>query len=142
MDIDRRKLLKLSASTGLITGAGCIEREPKTKVYDVSTVEINNSEFKPRNINVNEGDTVTWVNKDPIKHVVTNATKNWSFEKKLSKNQSAEYKFEDSGLYEVFCKFHGDDETLEGETMKIAVGDEKIENPLPNQEADYGRGVY
>ncbi len=35
------------------------------------TVFIINDEFQPQDINVHEGDTLVWINKDPVSHRIT-----------------------------------------------------------------------
>ena len=41
------------------------------------TVEIRNLEFTPKELNVAQGDTITWINHDFVPHTVTADDKSW-----------------------------------------------------------------
>ncbi|MFB6086330.1 MAG: hypothetical protein ABEJ84_05940 [Halodesulfurarchaeum sp.] len=48
--------------------------------------------------------------------------------------------FEESGVYEAYCSYHGS-ASLSGMSMKIAVGDATIEDPL-GESSDGDGGIY
>ncbi len=95
----------------------------------VETVEMVGSQFEPRNLEVDAGTTVTWVNQDSAAHTVTDASDNWSFDEQIDGGEEASFSFEDSGVYDVYCKFHGSAD-LSGMSMKIGVGGATIRSPL------------
>ena len=87
------------------------------------------SQFDPRNVRVDVGATVTWTNEDVAGHTVTNASDNWSFDETVDGGATASHAFEASGVYDVYCRFHGTAD-LTGMSMKVAVGDATIDQPL------------
>ena len=70
------------------------------------TITINDSTFSPRNVTVNPGDTVTWVNTGTIAHTVT--SDNGGFDSgTISVGQSFTALFNTAGNYGYRCNFHG-----------------------------------
>ncbi|MFB6359697.1 MAG: plastocyanin/azurin family copper-binding protein [Halobacteriales archaeon] len=139
-----RRRQYLAAAAGLVSAsiAGCSgggNGDGGPDVVKTSEVSMTGSQFDPRNIQVTTGATVTWTNEDNTAHTVTAASENWSFDTEVSGGGSAEFTFEDSGVYDVYCRFHGSAD-LTGMSMKIAVGDATIEAPLGGDEQDPGGG--
>lgn len=68
-------------------------------------VAIEGFAFKPAEINVPVGSTITWYNKDSAAHTVTARDK--SFDSgKLSRNDTFSYTFKQSGTFEYYCTIH------------------------------------
>jgi plastocyanin len=93
------------------------------------TVDMVGGQFDPRNLSVATGTTVEWVNQDGASHTVTDASDNWSFDEEAAGGESVSHTFEESGVYDVYCRFHGTAD-LTGMSMKIAVGGATIASPL------------
>lgn len=66
-------------------------------------VHISNNSYVPKNLVVQKGQTVTWVNDDPAPHTVTG--KGFASEK-LQPGQTYMHQFKHSGEYHYYCKFH------------------------------------
>lgn len=142
--ISRRQFLTVVTAVGASSITGCLgdgsggeESSDETDIVNEETSEVSmsGSQFHPRNIHVDVGTTVTWVNEDSTDHTVTNASDNWRFDETVTGGESVEYTFEDSGVYDVYCSFHGF-ENLTGMSMKIGVGEATIENPLGDTGGD------
>lgn len=88
-----------------------------------------NFQFDPRNVHVPDGATVTWINRDSSGHTVTNASGNWSKDTNVSGGGQTQHTFMGSDVYDVYCRFHGS-ANLTGMSMKISVGDARIQDPL------------
>ncbi|MCO4841519.1 MAG: cupredoxin family copper-binding protein [Yoonia sp.] len=69
------------------------------------TVVIKGMKFTPENLNINAGDTVTWVNEDNVRHSATDL--NGAFDTGLlQKGQSATMTFGGAGRFEYRCTPH------------------------------------
>lgn len=76
-----------------------------SKAVATDSVQISNFAFSPATITVKAGTTVTWTNKDSIKHSAT-ADDN-SFDTGLiAQNDSASYTFKKPGTYHYHCTPH------------------------------------
>lgn len=131
--MDRRRFL-LAVGGTLPFVAGCSTRASTTPIEDphvasTSDVSLDDSQFDPRNIHVPVGTTVTWTNETSTAHTVTAASENWSFDEEISGYGAAEFDFTESGVYDVYCRFHGAAD-LTGMSMKVGVGDASIDAPL------------
>ena len=134
----------LAAAGGLL--AGCTgggqggDGDGGGAVVETSEVSMAASQFDPRNVHVEAGTTVTWTNEDSTAHTVTSAGDGGSFDEEVAGGASTSTTFETSGVYGVYCRFHGSSD-LTGMSMKVAVGDATIESPLGGVEEE-GGGVY
>lgn len=134
--------MALAGSIGLI--AGCVgggRNGSGSVVEETTSVSMTQSQFDPRNIHVDAGATVTWTNESGVDHTVTNASENWSGDTVVASGEEATEGFETAGVYEVYCSFHGAAD-LSGMSMKVAVGDATIEEPLDTSSSDGGGGGY
>lgn len=130
MPPNRRQVLE-SAGLGL-SGllAGCAGGSGSGPTVEQTTdVAMVDTQFDPRNVAVDAGATVTWTNEDGSDHTVTAASDNWNMDETVAGGGNASHTFEDSGVYEVYCRLHGSAD-LSGMSMKIGVGDATIEDPL------------
>lgn len=139
----RRQFIATSASVALPVAAGCLDSSSGgggASVEETSNVSMTGSQFRPRNIHVDAGTAVTWANQDSTRHTVTSASDNWSFDETVSGGGSLEHTFDESGVYDVYCRLHGSSD-LSGMSMKIGVGDATIESPVGGGDGG-GGGAY
>jgi plastocyanin len=69
------------------------------------TVDIKNFMFTPMTVTVDEGDTVTWTNRDQVPHTV--AEKNHKFRSAaLDTGDTYSHTFDTAGTYDYFCTLH------------------------------------
>lgn len=87
------------------------------------------AQFDPRNVYVETGTELTWRNEDGTTHTVTAASDALDVDSEVSGGESTTHRFESSGVYGFYCRFHGSPD-LSGMSMKVAVGDAAIEDPL------------
>lgn len=66
-------------------------------------VHISNNGFIPKNIAVQKGETVTWVNDDPAPHTVTG---NGFSSHVLRQGQTYKHQFNHRGEFHYYCKKH------------------------------------
>lgn len=70
---------------------------------DENTVIIENYKFQPAEITIKSGETITWINKDSVKHTATGD----SFDSGLfGKNESFQQTFEETGTFDYICTPH------------------------------------
>jgi len=60
--------------------------------------------FAPTDVNAKVGDTVEWVNKDPLAHTATATNGEWNVT--LAPKQNGQLVLKTPGTAEYFCKFH------------------------------------
>lgn len=145
--MQRRTLLTTAAAIGIGALTGCTGGGGDggggngSNVEETANIAMVDSQFDPRNAHVEAGATVTWTNEDSVGHTVTNASDNWDFDATVDGGGEATYTFESSGVYDVYCRFHGSAD-LSGMSMKIAVGDASISQPLGGSGSSSGGGAY
>ncbi|MDY6768936.1 MAG: hypothetical protein SVW02_02400, partial [Candidatus Nanohaloarchaea archaeon] len=92
------------------TDSNDTEEEEKSAVETVSgvspdtTVDLTNNEFSRTNLSVDDGEVIRFVNQEGS-HTVTLDTA--GIDRTLSGSQSVMLQFNDSGTYQVYCRFHG-----------------------------------
>ncbi|MFB6183831.1 MAG: plastocyanin/azurin family copper-binding protein [Haloarculaceae archaeon] len=142
MTLNRRTLLRNVVVAGVtVAVAGCSGTSASggsdesggdssdSAVVETTDVTMVNTQFDPRNVHVDAGATVTWTNEDSTGHTVTAASDNWSYDEAVDGGGETSYTFEDGGVYDVYCRYHGSKD-LSGMAMKVAVGDASIASPL------------
>lgn len=139
--MQRRRFLSAAAALATPLVAGCTGGGDggDGQVVETTEVAMSGSQFDPRNIHVPTGATVTWTNEDGHGHTVTSASDNWSVDDEVSAGGSTQFTFEESGVYDLYCRFHGSAD-LSGMSMKVGVGDATIESPLGG--GQQGGGAY
>ena len=70
---------------------------------DKNTVIIENYKFQPEEITIQSGETVTWINKDSVKHTATGDTFDSGL---LAKDESFQQTFDKAGTYDYICTPH------------------------------------
>jgi plastocyanin len=92
-------LLMLAA----VSGCGAAPNDNPPSAPDGNTVIIENHEFQPAEITIQSGETVTWINKDSVKHTITAD----SFDSGLiGKDESFQQTFDEAGTFEYTCNPH------------------------------------
>lgn len=147
----RRKFLVTTATVSIGIFTGCLggdgeqnnnrDQDSQTSIQKTSNVSMVNSQFSPRNIQIDVGDTVTWTNNDSTAHTVTSGSDNWEKDTEVSGGESTTHTFEEPGIYYVYCRFHGSRD-LSGMSMKIAVGNTTIQDPLGTQTKTQNTNTY
>lgn len=130
----RRELLALSAVAGAAI-AGCLGGGDSSNPDD-PTVSVSGMGYEPRNLSVDVGTTVTWVNENETilpEHTVTSSklfdeAADWEFDERLEeKGDEASHTFERDGLFTYVGTIKGED-CMCG---VVAVGDASYDDPLP-----------
>ncbi len=73
---------------------------------ETDTVEISNFAYSPKVIEVKVGTTVTWTNKDGVKHDVKSDNGNTLDGPLLAKGETWSYTFEEAGTFDYHCSPH------------------------------------
>lgn len=71
-----------------------------------ATVELSQICFSPTILHVQPGDTVTFVNRDSLEHVVSAANGGWALTNRLGQGQSFSYRFSSPGIFPYTCYLH------------------------------------
>ncbi len=107
----KRFLMLVATSTlllGLVTAlAGCGTEERPAPVDDGvsadATVEMRGQMFQPSTVTVSAGETVSWVNEDPVVHNVVGDGFNSA---SMGSGDSFSHTFEEPGTYDYSCTIH------------------------------------
>jgi plastocyanin len=71
------------------------------------TVQIDNFNFKPKELTIPVGGTVTWVNNDDVPHTATAKGDTPLFDSKaLDTDDKYSFTFTQTGTYSYYCKVH------------------------------------
>jgi plastocyanin len=71
------------------------------------TVQIENFTFKPKNVEIGVGDTVTWKNTDDVPHTATSKDDPQTFDSgALDTDDTYSFTFSKPGKYAYYCKVH------------------------------------
>lgn len=118
----RRSFIRRTGASalGLLALSGCLNQGP---VAETNEVKITDEGFEPKNARTGTESPLMFQNTGSKVHVVTSASDNWEFEKKIEPGKGAAHKFATSGVFEVTYK-NAD------YRAKIAVGDAEIEEPV------------
>ncbi|HKA34876.1 MAG TPA: plastocyanin/azurin family copper-binding protein [Candidatus Binatia bacterium] len=83
---------------------------PRLYAESGATINIQTFQFQPKQIEVQAGTTVTWVNQDDVRHTVTSGApdnKDGRFDATLSgKGAKFSFTFSQPGTYTFFCDRH------------------------------------
>jgi plastocyanin len=89
---------------------------------DGTRIGISDFCFDPTIFRVQPGETVTWVNKDPVPHTVLGANAAWGgFDSVRRNGGEVSYRFVRSGVYPYVCTIHV------GMVGAVVVGDGKVD---------------
>ncbi len=67
-------------------------------------ISIEKLEFSPAMISAKVGDTIEWVNKDPLAHTAT--ARNGDFDVTLPPNKTVPSVLKKAGTVDYYCRFH------------------------------------
>ncbi len=92
---------------GAAAGGGC-HGDPDVEMSGSTrrTVAIGACAFVDTVTYVRPGDSVTWVNKDPVPHSVTGAALSWGDDRLLDTAERVTYEFESEGVFPYYCALH------------------------------------
>lgn len=85
---------------------GIISEEPVLESTSQHAISIENFAYSPEELTISVGETVTWTNKDGIKHDVASDEGNELGSKLLSPNESYSHTFNAAGEYSYHCSPH------------------------------------
>lgn len=93
------------ASCGSATSPGAATSLPQ------ETVELVNFKYSPRTLEIGSGTSLTFVNKDPAAHTVTEGSDgspslDGRFDDRLDEGQEVVISFGTPGTYQITCRFH------------------------------------
>ncbi|NTW73130.1 MAG: cupredoxin family copper-binding protein [Eubacteriaceae bacterium] len=95
-------ILILVALTALISGCSS-SMDGQGTPTDKNTVLIQDYKFQPSEITISMGESVTWINKDSVKHTATGD----SFDSGLlGKEESFKQTFNEAGTFDYICTPH------------------------------------
>lgn len=105
MNRTKQLLISLIAIVLMISISGCSaakDEEPSVQP-DEYTVIIEDYKYQPAEITIKSGETITWINKDRVKHTATGD----SFDSGLfGKDESFQQQFDETGTYDYICTPH------------------------------------
>lgn len=90
-------------SAGASGGGGC---PPPITNGTATKLMVEDWCFEPTVTYIGPGDTITWVNRDPVPHSVTGANRAWGSYDKLKPRKSLSYSFDRTGIYPYYCVYH------------------------------------
>jgi plastocyanin len=82
------------ADTGIVTDAA------------TTNVDMTAACYQPMVVRVNEGDTVTWTNRDTMTHMVTGVAQSFGNYDGVAYNGTVTATFDDAGVFPYFCALH------------------------------------
>lgn len=126
--MERRTFIATTGCVSALAVTGCTGGSSPT-VEETTDVTMVDAQFDPRNIHADAGSTVSWTNEDETGHTVTAASDNWAEDSEVAAGDETTHTFEESGVYDVYCRFHGDAD-LSGMSMKVGIGNATIESPV------------
>ena len=92
-----------SGARSISSGGG--ELKPVHSVEAKVEVKIDNFTFGPTTLTVDQGTTVTWINRDDIPHTVVSSDKVFK-SKVLDTDERFSFTFAQAGTYPYFCSIH------------------------------------
>ena len=107
-----KRVLICMAAMALLLGAttvlaGCEPEDPSMpRVDDMmpgATVEIRGEQFQPATVPISVGETVTWVNEDPVIHTVVGEDFSSG---NIGEGETFSHTFDEPGVYEYTCTIH------------------------------------
>ncbi len=85
--------------------AGCGSNKPSGKALKSKTIEIVDSEFKPVDVLLHKGGTITWANSDSLQHAVVADDDSFS-SGQLSEGEELTHKFTKAEEVPYHCENH------------------------------------
>jgi plastocyanin len=98
-------LIGLAAASALLLGSGNAEAAPLDDAHATHTVVIEAVRFDPSDLNVNIGDTIVWINRDPFPHTVTAVGRQFDSHE-IAPGKSWKYLARKAGVFAYACALH------------------------------------
>ncbi|HWQ80585.1 MAG TPA: cupredoxin family copper-binding protein [Anaerovoracaceae bacterium] len=84
--------------------SGCGPAEEENAVPpDENTVIIEDYKYQPSEITIQSGETVTWINRDSVRHTATGDSFDTGL---LGKEEASSITFEEAGTFDYICTPH------------------------------------
>ena len=93
------------AAIGAVVASGAC-RAPQVPAPKRHVVEITGMAFHPDSLEVRQGDTIVWINRDIVSHTATASRKAAWTTGTLAQDQSGLYVARDKGEDPYFCELH------------------------------------
>lgn len=121
---NRLALMAFLAALGLVAACGEAAEEADDAAADVAaaTVQLDGSVFAPETVEIDVGDTVQFVNEDPVTHDV--AFVDGESSPDLAEGDVYERTFDEEGVYAFECTYHPS--TMQG---TVVVGGAEVDDP-------------
>lgn len=74
-----------------------------TQTIGTTKIIIQNFSFNPSAVTINKGETVTWINQDPMPHKISGSIFGSNA---LENSQSYSFTFNDTGTFDYICSIH------------------------------------
>jgi plastocyanin len=97
-----KTLISCVTALGLLLAANLYAQQKA----EPNEVKIDNFTFTPKTLTVQQGATVTWVNKDDVPHKIASTDKKKFSSKALDTDQKFSYTFTTPGTYGYYCTIH------------------------------------
>ncbi len=97
----------IAAALGAILGSGLAGGVLMAQAQTPgNSISIDNFTFRPQNLKVKAGTTITWTNRDDIPHGIASATNAFAKSNALDTDDSYSFTFTTPGTYQYFCYIH------------------------------------
>lgn len=102
------------------------------------SVSVLDDAFRPRDLEVEAGTTVTWTNDGDTDHTVTSSEDDFDSSGSLDPGDSFSVTFEGEGEFPYYCEFHGsaDGEGMAGSITVVAAATQASPDPSPTTAPD------
>src|SRR3989344_3277028 len=89
------------------TGGNDISQESEPTIEPTTyNIEIKNFAYSPSELRIKRGDTITWTNKDSVRHTVTSDSGSEMDSELLSQGETYSVTFDSAGTYAYHCTPH------------------------------------
>ncbi|MFQ5381255.1 MAG: cupredoxin family copper-binding protein [Dehalococcoidia bacterium] len=92
---------------GMHGGGDDTRSDAQVRASGDTEIEIRDFAFRPGNVQVEAGASVTWTNSDPVPHTATALDREWDTGV-LAEGDSGSIRFDEPGIYEYRCLPHPD----------------------------------
>lgn len=118
-----RALTVLTIGVLVVALPGCLDDAGPADGTSAEVAALD-SEFDPNELTVGFGEAVTWTNEGQLSHTVEVRHQDGTSKvhtAEIEPGESTTYTFEQTGTFDVWCRFHG--QPGEGMAMTVTVGE-------------------
>jgi plastocyanin len=90
---------------GMMLGSRAASQTPVVSDDENVTIDIEDYDYFPRDLTINAGAAVTWLNHDGVPHDATDDSRAWTT-RTLGENDSETVVFDTPGTYPYYCTIH------------------------------------